>query len=87
MPIWTVYIIYSGKRDRYYIGVTTDIQQRVKEHNTGLSPYTKGGTPWTLKHREEFKSIEEAYGREKFLKSKKSRKIIEKVVVSPDVRL
>ncbi len=87
MRIWTVYIIYSQNRGKYYIGVTNDLEKRLYEHNNGLSPYTKGGEPWKLKHVEEFDNIKNAYQRERFLKKKKSRKIIEKVINSPDVRL
>ena len=87
MPIWTVYIICSKKRNKYYTGVTNDLRGRLYEHNHGLSPYTKGGEPWALVHFEEFDNIKDAYRREQFLKRKKSKKILEKVISSPDVRL
>ncbi|MDO8505101.1 MAG: GIY-YIG nuclease family protein [bacterium] len=87
MPVWTVYITYSDAWDRYYTGVTDTVERRLQEHNHGFSPSTKGGAPWTLKHTEEFTTIEEAYQREQFIKRKKSRKILEKIALSPDVRL
>ncbi len=43
-----VYILYSKKIDRFYIGQCSDLGNRVVEHNTGESSYTSQGTPWTL---------------------------------------
>lgn len=87
MRTWFVYILYSATWDRYYVGVTDEVRRRFREHNAGHSPSTKGGEPWQLVHIEEFASITEAYRRERSIKEKKSRKIIEKIVASPDVRL
>ncbi|MFH1098694.1 MAG: GIY-YIG nuclease family protein [Candidatus Uhrbacteria bacterium] len=87
MNIWTVYILYSASRDRYYVGVTDDVTRRLREHNHGLSSYTKGGAPWYIVHVEECESISSAYRRERFIKAKRSRKILECIVRSPDVRL
>ena len=47
MP-YLVYILYSKKLNRFYVGQTIDLQNRVEEHNNGESPYTSTGTPWTL---------------------------------------
>ena len=43
-----VYILFSEKRSRYYVGQTTDIQKRLKRHNQGNVLSTKTGIPWEL---------------------------------------
>jgi hypothetical protein len=35
-----LYIIYSSKLDRYYVGYTADIEVRIVQHNSGLSSFT-----------------------------------------------
>ena len=41
-----VYVLFSEKRSRYYVGQTADIDKRLKRHNTSGVPSTKGGIPW-----------------------------------------
>ena len=72
-----IYIIYSIKSDRYYIGCTSDIEARIIQHNSGRNTSTKFGLPWQLKYTEPFESLSEARLREIEIKKKKSRKYIE----------
>ncbi len=46
-----VYILYSLKADRYYIGETSNIEQRLQQHNEGvfIGSYTKISNDWTIK--------------------------------------
>ena len=75
MPCY-LYIIYSSKVDRYYIGVSADIDSRLHRHNKGTSRATKAGAPfWVLKHSEAFPSRSLAMKREAFLKRMKSRSV------------
>jgi len=75
-----LYIIQSLKTGRYYIGVTIDAKRRVDEHNSGAVKSTAPYIPWELKRLEEFPDINSAYKRERFIKAKHSRKIIEKII-------
>ena len=43
-----VYILYSEKRSRYYVGQTSDINKRLKRYNQGLVSSTKSGLPWKI---------------------------------------
>ncbi len=43
-----VYILFSEKSSRYYVGQTSDIEKRLKRHNQGLVPSTKYGMPWKI---------------------------------------
>jgi putative endonuclease len=44
-----VYINYSEKFDKFYIGQTNDFESRLKLHNLGLVTSTKPYAPWINK--------------------------------------
>ena len=77
-----VYILFSESANRFYIGATQDIAQRLQRHNTGASKSTKSGRPWVVVHTEEFLSKSEALKREIQIKKKKSRIYIEWLIQS-----
>jgi len=78
-----VYILYSAKVNKYYIGACTNLERRLYEHNIGHSTFTATGIPWELKYTEQFGSLAEAKKREKEIKNKKSRIYIEKLIATP----
>lgn len=82
-----LYIIYSRKADRYYIGETTDVHQRLIKHNQHYfsGSFTNIAEDWELKLSYEIKEREEALYLEKFIKRMKSRKFIEKIINYPEV--
>jgi putative endonuclease len=42
-----VYLLRSvSSPDQTYVGSTTDFQKRLKQHNSGQSPYTSRFQPW-----------------------------------------
>ena len=44
-----VYLLISVRRsDQRYIGVTSDLKQRLSDHNRGISPHTAEFVPWRL---------------------------------------
>ncbi|HIP47941.1 MAG TPA: GIY-YIG nuclease family protein, partial [Lutibacter sp.] len=48
---YCVYILYSEKWRRYYVGQTQNFEARLNRHNNGIVKSTKGGIPWTLKKK------------------------------------
>ena len=62
----------------HYIGYTTDIQQRLKQHNEGHVTSTKKHTPWKIIYAEAYIHKKDALGREKFLKSGSGWKYLRK---------
>ncbi|MDQ8053844.1 MAG: GIY-YIG nuclease family protein [Pedobacter sp.] len=72
-----VYILYSSKLDRYYVGHTDNLDKRLEQHNTGFSKYTSKANDWILKYSEEFPTRELAHKRELVIKAKKSRRYID----------
>jgi len=67
--MYFVYAIVSEVDQRIYVGFTTDVEKRLKEHNSGKTTSTKGYKPWNILVVEEVTSREEARKREKYLKS------------------
>jgi putative endonuclease len=82
MPYF-IYILQSEKNGRYYIGSTSDIDDRLKRHNEGRSRYTKTGTPWKLVYKEELPNKTSALKRENYLKRQKSKKLIDSLTKNP----
>ncbi|MCH7398605.1 GIY-YIG nuclease family protein [Belliella sp. DSM 107340] len=75
--MYFVYILYSAKTDRYYVGSTNDLEKRLRHHNLGLTPSTKSGSPsWELVYHEVLANRTTALKRELEIKKKKSRKYI-----------
>lgn len=64
-----VYILYSHKDKKLYVGCTNDIKQRLKRHNSGFVAATKNRRPLELIHTERFNDKGKAFNRERFLKS------------------
>lgn len=64
-----VYVIYSEKDGRFYVGMSTNPEKRLLEHNSGKTKSTKGFRPWSFFFKEEYSSRQEARKREKYLKS------------------
>ena len=76
-----MYILFSEKLNKFYIGACIDIERRLYEHNIGHSKFTASGVPWMLKYTEEFETLQEAKKRELYIKKMKSRKYIEDLIV------
>jgi len=74
--LYACYILYSEKLDRYYVGHTDSIDDRLKEHNEGKSKYTSKATDWVVAYSEQYEHREVARSREFEIKRKKSRKYI-----------
>jgi putative endonuclease len=78
--MYYLYILYSQKIDRYYIGFTADIKNRLTKHNNNSSGFTNKGKPWVLVYYETYETKQQAMAREKQLKSWKNRERIEALV-------
>lgn len=77
-----VYVLQSKKNNRFYIGSTNNIDRRLKQHNEGFVKSTKNIRPLELKVILPCSNISEARIYEHKLKNYKSKKIIEKVIIS-----
>lgn len=72
--MYYVYIIRStSSPSRIYVGITTNIVQRINTHNSGGSLHTKQFRPWEFVMFIGFKSKVKAAEFEKYLKSGSGR--------------
>jgi putative endonuclease len=71
---YSIYVLWSEKLEKRYVGSGKDPIVRVREHNAGQSNFTRGGRPWILIYAEEHGSNTESLRREQFLKSGVGRK-------------
>ena len=63
-----VYVLLSRTTRHHSVGHTSDLTQRLGQHNHGITKSTKNRGPWEMVHREELKTRPEAVRREGFLK-------------------
>lgn len=78
--MYHLYIIQSLSNNKFYVGSTGNLSDRLLRHNTGRSKATKTGTPWKLVYSEEFETRSEAMKREVDIKSWKSHTMIENLI-------
>ena len=77
---YIVYILQSEQDSSFYIGFTSNLEQRLVAHNSGKSRYTSRKIPWKLVYTETFKTRPEAMNREKFLKKQRNRDFYRKLI-------
>ena len=75
--MYTTYVLYSVKYDKMYIGMTSDLTDRLQSHNElATKGYTIKYRPWQVVYTEIFTTKLEALRREKELKSSRGRVFI-----------
>ena len=82
--MYYVYFLYSQKRNNVYVGCTSNILERLKQHNKGLVESTKNRIPLVLIYKEIYDTLSIARKREDYLKSlygsRERKKIIERSI-------
>lgn len=66
---YAVYILYSKKDKKLYVGCTSNLSRRIKDHNYGKVLATKNRRPLVIVYSEKCQNKSAAFQREKFLKS------------------
>ena len=67
-----VYILFSKTKNRFYIGFTSNLEERIIRHNQKSKGFTGSVNDWELVYQETFQTKELAIAREKQIKSWKS---------------
>jgi len=85
--MFVVYIIFSEKLNRYYIGSAENLPRRIIEHNTGYygDAFTKKGIPWVLFFVLEGLKSSQAFDIEKHIKKMKSVKYYQNLKLYPEM--
>jgi len=72
-----VYVLQNSE-GRLYVGFTTDLERRLRQHQQGEAGWTRGRGPWELALCEMFTDRAEAMRRERSLKSGKANQELRK---------
>jgi putative endonuclease len=78
--MFCVYVLYSAKLKKRYIGSTQNIVKRLKHHNLGLDRWSQRGIPWVLIYQENFLTRSEAVIREKYFKTGHGRGELQRLI-------
>ena len=66
--MYYLYILYSKDFDKWYIGYSSDLRKRLKQHNSGSVLSTKAFMPWQVIYYEAYQNKSLAQDREHKLK-------------------
>ena len=77
-----VYILYSPRLDKYYVGETEDIELRINQHKSNFykNSYTSKSDDWILKKTFQVNNKSIALQIEKHIKRKGNKEYKEKVI-------
>ncbi|MEN8137719.1 MAG: GIY-YIG nuclease family protein, partial [Bacteroidota bacterium] len=81
--MFTVYILFSKKLGRYYVGQTKDFSERFFRHNNSEMKYTKKGVPWFLVSKIEVDSRSAAVILESKIKKRGAKRYLHDNDISP----
>ncbi len=84
---YCVYILFSVKLGKYYIGQTEALSERLTLHNNKEFPHssTKAGVPWIVFFNIECQSRKQAVKIEVHIKRMKSSKYVESLKSYPEI--
>lgn len=74
------YILQSLKDNKLYIGFTSNLKERIKNHSLGLNKSTANRRPLKLIYYEAFIDEKNAREKEKFYKSGRGHEVIKKIL-------
>lgn len=77
--MYYTYLLENSNDKSWYLGYTSDLKKRFKEHQGGYgAKTTKRKQGWVLIYYEAYLNKKDAEGRERFLKSGSGRKYLKK---------
>ena len=81
MP-FIVYILFSSTKNKFYIGYTSELEERIIRHNQKSKGFTGNTNDWEIVYTENYTTKSEALLREKQIKSWKSRAKIQELITN-----
>ncbi|PIF34743.1 putative endonuclease [Flavobacterium sp. 9] len=79
-----VYILFSESKNRFYIGFTSNLEERLIRHNQKSKGFTENVNDWKVIYTENYETKELAHKRELQIKSWKSRIKIQELIKNKD---
>ena len=78
--VYKVYILFSESKNRFYVGFTSNLEERIVRHNQRSKGFTGSVNDWKVVYTELYNTKEEAHNRELQIKAWKSRKKIVELI-------
>jgi len=78
--MYYAYVLKSRKDNKLYIGYSSDLKNRFKEHTNGEVVSTKHRRPLDLIFYEAFKDQKDALRREKYFKTEKGKSSLKQIM-------
>jgi putative endonuclease len=78
--VFFVYILYSKLKSKFYIGYTSNLEERITRHNQKSKGFTGSVNDWEVIYTETFNKKELAIQRERVIKSWKSSVKIKELI-------
>ena len=79
--MYRVYVLKSLKNGKRYVGLTSkSVEERLRQHRSGSTQWTRQNGPFQLVHAESFPDQTAARRREKFLKSGHGREFLNSAI-------
>ncbi len=75
-PMYYTYVLHSSRDGEWYTGASSDLKTRLEEHEHGKVPSTRFRRPLRLVYYEACLEAEDAYHRERFLKTGKGKRYL-----------
>lgn len=80
LDMFYTYILKSLIKDWYYVGHTSNLEQRVNSHNLGRNRSTKPYRPFEIIYSEEFSTKGDSFKREMQIKSYRHGEAFKKLI-------
>ena len=80
MEDFIVYALESEVDGRLYVGMTKNLENRIKEHNSGRTKSTKGYRTWNLVFWQSFNTRQEARKQEKYFKTGSGKEKLKELI-------
>ena len=78
--MYYLYILFSENLNKFYIGVSSNPEERLKRHLSNHNGFTAKTKDWKMIYTETFENKIDALKREKQIKNWKNRKLIESLI-------
>jgi putative endonuclease len=76
VKVFYVYVLRSQMDSGLYIGYSSNLRERLRQHDSRTSFATAHRGPWKLVYYEAYLNQADAFGREKYLKSGAGRRFL-----------
>ena len=75
-PMYYTYVLQSTSDGKWYTGATSDLRARVRAHAEGRVRSTRGRAPLRLVYYEACLKLEDAFRRERYLKTGRGKRYL-----------